>query len=138
MSRQVNFRETKIYPSSVGYHEHLIDFLSNPQMAAMYLEDILQDNDGEPRLLALGMKNVTEALGSQKMSLEEVKQHQEKIEKLLQLKGVDFIYELMAWLDTLGLKLGVMIKEEKLEQAQANLAASVATTQESKGDVGLL
>ena len=69
MSSQVNFRETKICPSSVGYHEHLISFLSNPQIAAMYLEDILQDNDGEPRLLALGMKNIAEALGSQKMSV---------------------------------------------------------------------
>jgi DNA-binding phage protein len=45
-----------------------MEFLSDPQLAAAYLEDVLQDNEGEPRLLGLALNQVAEALGAGSIS----------------------------------------------------------------------
>lgn len=93
--------------SSLSYHSHLMEFLSDPQLAAAYLEDVWQDNEGEPRLLGLALNQVAEALGASRLSPIEIKHHQQQLELLLQCQGSDVLIELEQWLKVLGLELSI-------------------------------
>lgn len=97
---------------SLSYHEHLIDFLSDPKTSAAYLEDIIRDNEGEPRLLSLGLRNIAEALGRSKFSEAELKEYQAKINDILSSQGDDVIYKLEEWLSILGLQLSIAVIEQ--------------------------
>jgi len=107
--------------SSLSYHNHLMEFLSDPPLAAAYLEDILQDNEGEPRLLDLALNQVAEALGTSRLSPIELKAHKQQLELLLQYQGSDVINELEQWLKVLGLKLSITSLEINSEN-QKNLS----------------
>jgi len=94
-------------PKSLSYHSHLMEFLSDPHLATAYLEDVLQDNEREPRLLALALNQVAEALGASRLSSIEFKNYQQQLELLLQRQGSDVINELEQWLKVLGLRLSI-------------------------------
>jgi putative addiction module killer protein len=108
-------------PKSLSYHSHLMEFLADPQVAAAYLEDILQDNEGEPRLLALALNQVADALGSSQLSPVELEKQKQKIDQLLQAQGSEVIYKLEQWLGVLGLKLSVTSIEKEEENPEKPL-----------------
>ncbi|MFB8788576.1 MAG: transcriptional regulator [Potamolinea sp.] len=99
-------------PTSRSYQEYLIQSLKDPVEAAAYIEAILEEKDPEPELLQLALGNVAEALGELNLSSEQAKIHKEKLNDLLSKHGSDAIYSLRDWLNTLGLKLSVVISEE--------------------------
>ena len=103
-------------PKSLSYHSHLMEFLADPQVAAAYLENILQDNEGEPRLLALALNQVADALGSSQLSAAELEKQKQKIDQLLQGNGSEVIYNLEEWLGILGLKLSVKTIEKENQE----------------------
>ena len=108
-------------PKSLSYHSHLMEFLNDPQVAAAYLEDVIQDNEGEPRLLALALNQVADALGSSKLSPLELEKQKQKIDQLLQAQGSEVIYQLEQWLGALGLKLSVTTIEKEEENPEKPL-----------------
>jgi hypothetical protein len=94
-------------PTSRDYQEYLVNSLKDRERAAGYITAILEEADPEPELLAAALEDVAVALGGEKD----------------RQWGKDFwasdksqaVYELAAWLDSLGLKLSVSVKQ--LEQA---------------------
>lgn len=111
-------------PNSLPYHNFLIARLKDPSYAAVYLGTHLEldeDEKPDPRLLKLALSHVAEALGEQNMTLEQAKLHQEKLDELLSQKGSEAIYNLVNWLDALGLKLTVNIAE-KVDNSLSNTA----------------
>jgi DNA-binding phage protein len=100
-------------PTSDRYHDYLISRLKDPSYAAVYLETHFEQ-DGEqadPELLRLALNNVAEAIGEEKMTLEQGKLHYEKLNELLNQRGSNAIYGLANWLTTLGLKLTVTVND---------------------------
>ena len=75
-----------------------------------------EGEEADPNLLQLALRNVAEALGTLNMTPEEVKQHQEILEKILSYPGSLAIYSLGSWLKSLGLKLTVTLAESAKEQ----------------------
>jgi DNA-binding phage protein len=98
-----------------------MEFLADPQVAAAYLEDVLQDNEGESRLLALSLNQVADALGSSQLSPLELEKQKQKIDQLLQAQGSEVIYQLEQWLGALGLKLSVTTIEKEEENPEKPL-----------------
>jgi len=89
-------------PTSRDYQEYLIESLQNPERAAGYIAAILEEEDPEPELLASALDDVAIALGSDK-DRQWVKDFGAKDKS-------HSVYELAAWLDSLGLKLTVTVK----------------------------
>ena len=111
-------------PKSLPYHDFLIAQLKDPSYASLYLEthfELDEDEEIDPRLLRLALSHVLEALSEGKMTLEEAKQHLEKLDELLSEKGSYVIYYLGEWLNALGLKLTVTVAD-KIEDDSENLA----------------
>lgn len=103
-------------PKSVPYDDFLIAKLKDKNYAAVYLETHLELEKGEEpdrALLALALKDVAKALGSDSLTPEQAQLHQEKLDKLLAQGGSDVIYGLAAWLQSLGLKLTVQVADNK-------------------------
>jgi DNA-binding phage protein len=98
--------------TSDSYHDYLISCLKDPSYAAVYLETHLEEKEPEPELFRLGLSNVAEALGELNMSSEQAKLHREKLDKFLSDGGIEAIYNLVDWLNALGLKLTVTVPEE--------------------------
>jgi|JI9StandDraft_2_1071091.scaffolds.fasta_scaffold00098_22 DNA-binding phage protein len=108
-------------PISDSYHDYLISRLKEPSYAALYLETHFELDEGEeidPKLLRLALRHIVEALGEQKMTPEEVKQHYEKLDELLSQKGSYVIYYLGDWLKQLGLKLTVSVEQQTQESLE--------------------
>jgi len=97
---------------SRSYQEYLIESLKEPVEAAGYLWAILQEEDPEPELLLLALKDVTSALSELHMSPEQAKLHEEKLDELLEKRGSDAIYSLADLLKPLGLELTVTVREK--------------------------
>ncbi len=119
--------EVKTMPKSLPYHEHRIEFLKDTQAAASYIEAILEEQDPEPKLLRLALRNVAEAQGEGKMTPEQVQQHYEKLDELLSQHGIEAIYRLGNWLNALGLKLSVTVVENANNPAQNSASSSELT-----------
>jgi DNA-binding phage protein len=98
-------------PLTRSYQEYLIESLKDPQEAALYLWAILQEENPEPELLSLALKDVAEALGNKKMTPEQTKLHLQRLDELLEQRGSDAIYGLFNWLKDLGLVLTVVVDE---------------------------
>ncbi len=90
------------YPASRDYRVSLIKSLQDPENAAGYLTAILEEPDPEPELLASALDDVAIALGG------------EGDRALVKDFGASAksqaVYELAAWLDSLGLKLTVTVR----------------------------
>ncbi|MFM7886325.1 MAG: transcriptional regulator [Pseudanabaena sp.] len=85
-----------------SHEEFLIESLKDPEEAAAYVSAVLEEEKPEPELLPLCLGHVAIALGGEG-DLQWVKDF-----------GVSdksqAVYELAAWLDSLGLKLTVTVK----------------------------
>jgi len=119
--------EVKTMPKSLPYHEHRIEFLKDTQAAASYIEAILEEQDPEPELLRLALRNVAEALGEENLNPEQVKQHYEKLDELLSQPGTEAIYSLNNWLNALGLKLSVTVIKTSNNPASNSASSSELT-----------
>lgn len=117
-------------PKSLPYQEFLISRLKDPSYAAGYLEthfELEENEEPEPELIRLALRNIAEAQGEGKMTPEQLKQHSEKLDELLSQSGSEAIYNLGNWLKTLGLKLSVTVIEDSNNQTQ-NIASSSELT----------
>lgn len=117
-------------PKSIPYHDFLISNLKDPSYAAIYLETHLELEAGEEpdyRLFKLALSHVAEALGEQNMTSEQAKQHREKLDKLLSQEGSEVIYNLVNWLNTLGLKLTVTVADKGNSQVSNTASNSELT-----------
>ncbi len=103
---------------SVSYHDHLINFLSDPKACASYIQATWEEENPEVELMSLTLTNVLEALGKTNLTSEEMAQHQTKLTEIFDKKGVDVIYNLAEWLQVLGLELTVQVKEENTEETE--------------------
>ena len=79
-------------PKSLSYREHKIQFLKNPQAAAVYIETILEEKEAESEFFQLALSHVAEALAEKNMTPEKAKVHREKLAEILSQKGSDSIY----------------------------------------------
>ncbi|GAB4191564.1 MAG: hypothetical protein Fur006_34860 [Coleofasciculaceae cyanobacterium] len=93
---------------SVSYHPYLIESLKDLEEAAAYIEAALEE--GEPKLLQLVLRNVTEAYKEMDKLSEQAILHHEKLDKLLSDERDSEIYSLVALLDALGFKLAIAPK----------------------------
>ena len=90
------------YPSSRDYQVSLIKSFQDSEDAASYLTAILEEPDPEPELLALGLDNVAILLGSDS--------DRQWAKDFGDSSKSQVVYELAAWLDSLGLQLTVTVK----------------------------
>ncbi len=100
---------------NLNYEQHLEQFLSNPEAAAAYLNEILEDNEGNPELLKVGLQDLAKALGKDKLSTNELQKQLQTIDILMNQDGVNLIYSLVDWLNRLGLKLTIDVDNQKTE-----------------------
>ena len=98
--------------TSDNYQDSLILALKDPIHAAAYIDAILEEKDPEPELLKHALQDVAEALGEETMSEEQAQLHLEKLNYFLSVEGSREIYLLGLWLNALGLKLTVTVKNE--------------------------
>jgi hypothetical protein len=80
----------------------LIESFQDPEDAAGYLTAILEEPDPEPELLALALDNVAAALGDDS--------DRQWVKDFGASDKSQAVYELAAWLDSLGLKLTVDVQ----------------------------
>ncbi len=99
-------------PTSRSYHEFLLESLQDPEEAAGYIEVVLSEGSDEPLLLRNALKNLILAHGKRNKLSELVKQHHEKLDKMLSESGCAEIYGLVEILDVLGFRLAVIVKED--------------------------
>jgi hypothetical protein len=90
------------YPASRDYRVFLIKSLQDPENAAGYLTAILEEIDPEPELLASALDDVAIALGGDG--------DRQWVKDFGASGKSQAVYELAAWLDSLGLRLTVMVK----------------------------
>ena len=116
----------KTMATTKSYHQYLIESLKQPTEAAAYLWAILQEENPEPQLLKSALEDILEALGSTKLSSEEIERQKDQLKILLDQKGKIAIYSLSEWLQKLGLELNVKVTEETLmEQNNSGLNSKV-------------
>ena len=96
----------------ISFDEHLVDFLSNPEASAIYLTEILEDNEGNPELLKSGIKDVFMALAKDTLPEYKINKQLENINNLMNEEGINLIYCLVNWLNLCGLKLRVEVSND--------------------------
>jgi hypothetical protein len=84
------------------HKDFLIESLKDPEEAAAYVSAVLEEENPEPELLALCLGHVAAALGNES-DLQWVKDFGASDKS-------QAVYELAAWLDSLGLQLTVTVK----------------------------
>ena len=94
--------ESTNHLSSRSFRDYLIESFQDPEDAADYLTAIMEEPDPEPELLTSALDDVASALGSEG-NLQWVKDFGASDKS-------QAVYELAAWLDSLGLKLTVTVK----------------------------
>ena len=90
-------------PTSRDYQEYLVNSLKDPDRAAGYIAAILEESDPEPELLASAIDDVAIALGGDG--------DRQWVRDFDTSDKSQSVYELAAWLDSLGLKLTVNVKQ---------------------------
>jgi DNA-binding phage protein len=99
-------------PISTSYHDYLISSLKDSRHAADYIAVALElEEEGrEPELLRAMLKNVMEArVLSNNFSLA-AKQYYDKLDKILSETGGAEIYTLIEFLDALGYRINLALK----------------------------
>jgi len=94
--------ESNNHPSSRSFRDYLIESLQDPEDAAGYLTAILEEPDPEPELLALALDDVAAALGGEG--------DRQWVKDFGASDKSKAVYELAAWLDSLGLKLTIDVQ----------------------------
>lgn len=92
--------------SSDRYHDYLIASLKDPEEAAAYLEVALEE-DFDPKLLRKAFMNVLEALGSERLTSEQLTQCYEQTNYLFESASSSTIYEFVNWFNNLDLKVTI-------------------------------
>ena len=86
-------------PTSRDYQEYLVNSLKDPERAAGYITAILEESDPEPELLTSALNDVAIALGNEC--------DRQWVKDFSASGKSQAVYELAAWLESLGLKLMV-------------------------------
>jgi hypothetical protein len=94
-------------PTSRDYQEYIVNSLKDPERAAGYITAVLEESDPEPELLASALDDVAIALGGDG--------DRQWVKDFGASDKSQAMYELAAWLDRLGLKLTVSVRQ--LDQA---------------------
>jgi hypothetical protein len=89
-------------PTSRDYQEYLVNSLKDPERAAGYIAAILEVSDPEPELLASALDDVAIALGGEG--------DRAWVKDFGASDKSQAVYELAAWLDSLGLRLTVDVQ----------------------------
>ena len=89
-------------PTSRDYQEYLVNSLKEPERSAGYLTAILEEPDPEPELLASALDDVAAALGSEGA--------RQWVKDFGASDKSQAVYELAAWLDSLGLRLTIDVQ----------------------------
>ena len=98
--------------TSTSYHDYLVSSLKNSQHAADYIAVALElEEEGrEPELLRAMLKNVMEArMLSNNISIA-AKQYYDKLDEILSETGGAEIYTLIEFLDALGYRINLTLK----------------------------
>ena len=85
-----------------SHRDFLIESLKDPEEAAAYVSAVLEEEKPEPELLALCLAHVAIALG--------VESDRQWVKDFGASDKSQAVYELAAWLDSLGLRLTVTVK----------------------------
>jgi DNA-binding phage protein len=98
---------------SRSYREYLISSLKDPKRAAGYIEVMLElDEEGfEPELLRSALQEVMEAHEQMNDLSEEAKLRYEKLDKILLETGGAEIYSLIEFLNALGFRIAIALKD---------------------------
>ena len=94
--------ESTDYPASRDYQVSLNKSLQDPEDAAGYLTAILEESNPELELLALALDHVASALGGEG--------DRQWVKDFGASDKSQAVYELAAWLDSLGLRLTVDVQ----------------------------
>ncbi|MCP2730069.1 helix-turn-helix domain-containing transcriptional regulator [Limnofasciculus baicalensis] len=94
-------------PKSISYHAELIESLKDPSEAAIYLEVVLEE--GNPKMIKKAFSNVIEARGGFSFVSQDVQVNFTKLEEKLQETGEIEFNILRKLLESLGLKVGLMV-----------------------------
>ncbi|MDB9512048.1 transcriptional regulator [Kamptonema animale CS-326] len=105
-------KDVKI-PMSRSYQEFLIETLQNPEEAAGYIEVTLEEGGDEPKLLPMVIQDVVEAYAKMNRLSDSAKLKHQNLDKLLTDSGCSEIYSFVEFLDALGFRLAVTLKEDK-------------------------
>jgi hypothetical protein len=94
--------ESTNHPPSRSFRDYLIESFQDPEDAAGYLSAILEEPDPEPELLAAALDDVAAALGDDG--------DRAWVKDFGASNKSQVVYELAAWLDSLGLRLTVDVQ----------------------------
>ncbi|MDB9311897.1 hypothetical protein PN462_02195 [Spirulina sp. CS-785/01] len=92
---------------SISYHKELIESLKNLSEAAMYLEVVLEE--GEPPMIRKAFYNVIEAKGGLSNLSPDIQETFLQFDQKLHETGKIEFSLLRTLLESLGLKVGVMV-----------------------------
>ncbi len=98
-------------PTSDNWLNALIESLQNPERAAGYIEAVLSEKEPEPELLRSALKDVIDARRQSDNLSEKTRQHYEKLDKMLSETGGAEIYSLIEFLDGLGFRMAIALKD---------------------------
>ncbi|MDF5727323.1 MAG: transcriptional regulator [Rhizonema sp. PD38] len=99
-------------PTTTSYHNYLVSSLKDSQHAANYIAVALEleEQGREPELLRAMLKNVMEArILSNNVSIA-AKQYYDKLDEILSETGGAEIYTLIEFLDALGYRIDLALK----------------------------
>ncbi len=89
-----------------NYQEKLLEDLQDPELAHLYLNEALTDED--PRMFLLALKNVHEAQGGQMTDLaQRTKLSRENLYRILSKKGNPKLSSIISLLSAVGFSLAV-------------------------------
>ncbi|MEM9539917.1 MAG: hypothetical protein AAGA60_10515 [Cyanobacteria bacterium P01_E01_bin.42] len=94
-------------PKTISYHTELIESLKEPSEAAMYLEVVLEE--GDPKMIKKAFANVIEAKGGFDRFSENFRSQFDRFDRKLQETGEIEFKLLQKLLESLGLKVGLMV-----------------------------
>ncbi|MGD1712456.1 DNA-binding protein [Dapis sp. BLCC M172] len=95
-------------PKSISYHTELIESLKEPSEAAVYLEVVLEE--GDPKMIKKAFSNVIEARGGFNFISDDIYENLTIFDKKLKETGEIEFSLLRRLLESLGLKVGVMVR----------------------------
>jgi len=89
------------------YQEKLIQDLQDPELASLYLNEALKDED--PCMFLLALKNVCEAQGEEMTTLaREARISRENLYRILSKKGNPKLNNIISLLNAVGFQLSVL------------------------------
>lgn len=97
------------------FTETLKEMLQDPQMAAGYINTVLEE--GDPRMLLVALRDVAEAQGGLRKLARSTHLHRGNLHTMLSKKGNPEVTTLIRILNTFGLRLSVTTIKSNLRKA---------------------